>query len=155
MNFKGLALLFNAVLFVATAWAGVVPGKWEKVQAEKPGTEMIISLTAGDQIRGAYQEVRVDEILITVDGMQRALPKPGIAKITTGERRMDPLWQGPLIGFAIGAAIGVAFAASDPWSRQKPALWILLPSALGAALGLGVDAAIQTRITLYKAPRVD
>ena len=153
MDRKALALVFVGLLVATTVRAGVVPGRWEKVQAERPGTEMIITLTAGDEIRGAYQEVGKDEIFVTVNGTQRTLPKSGIAKITTEERRTGPLWNGPLIGGAIGgslAAIGVAAYGGD-------SDWVFIPvwAAIGAGIGLGIDAAVQSRITLYKAPGVD
>ncbi len=155
MDRKTLALVFNGLLVVATVRAGVVPGRWEKVQAEKPGTEMIITLTAGDQIRGAYQEVTPEGLLVTVDGSRRELPKSGITKVTTAERRTGPLWNGPLIGAAAGGLIAAIFGAVDDVKGDNA--WIAIPivAGIGAAIGLGVDAAVQSRITLYKATGVD
>ncbi len=99
------------LLLVTSAWAGVVPGRWEKVQAEKPGTEMIITMSSGDVIRGEYQEVGDEELLMTVEGESRAVPKSAIAKITTAERRTGPLWNGPVIGAAVGGGLAGIVAA--------------------------------------------
>jgi len=155
MERKALRLLVIVLLAFASARAGVVPGRWDKVQAEKPGTEMIVILTSGDEIQGMYQEVGSQELRITVDGAQRALPKSGIARITTAERRTGPLWNGPLIGAIIGgslAAIGIAaYERLDSETLPYVAAW----AGIGAGIGLGIDAAVQSRITLYKAPGME
>jgi len=140
------------MLLVSYAWAGVVPGRWEKVQAERPGTEMIITMTSGDVIRGNYQEVGEQELLMTVEGASRSLPKSGIAKITTAERRTGPLWNGPVIGAAVGG--GLAGLAAARLEGDGAAGAIAICALIGAGIGLGLDAAYQTRITLYKAPGV-
>ena len=142
------------LLLVTSAWAGVVPGKWEKVQAEKPGTEMIITMSSGDVIRGEYQEVGDEELLMTVEGESRAVPKSAIAKITTAERRTGPLWNGPVIGAAVGGGLAGIVAAGLHESEGAAAA-IGLCALIGAGIGLGADAAYQTRITLYQAPGVE
>lgn len=155
MDRKALVLLVDGLMVFATALAGVVPGRWDKVQAEKPGTEMIVTLTSGDEIRAMYQEVGTDELVVAVDGSQRALPKPGIAKITTAERRTGPLWNGPLIGAAICGTIAAIGVAAYP--DRDSDMWGFVPiwAGIGAGIGLGIDAAVQSRITLYKAPGVE
>jgi len=155
MNRKALALVFNELLLVASLSAGVVPGKWEKVQAEKPGTEMIIRLVSGEEIRGAYQEVAADSLLVTVDGRPRTLPKAEVAKITTAELRTGPLWNGPLIGAAVGGIVGAISVSGDNLDSDAGQIVIPLGIAIGAGIGLGVDCAFQSHITLYKAPGVE
>ncbi len=151
---KTFALVFLLAVSVSAVQAGVVPGRWEKVLAEKPGTEMIITLASGDQIRGAYQELGDQELLVTVEGASRALPKSGIAKITTAERRTGPLWNGPVIGAAIGGGIPL-IASAGLEHRDGIEVVALFGALIGAGIGLGIDAAYQTRITLYKAPGVE
>jgi len=151
---KGIALVLLLVMSASAVQAGVVPGRWDKVIAEKPGTEMIITLLSGEEIRGAYQEVGAEALLVTVGGASRDLPKSGIAKITTADRRTGPLWNGPVIGAAIGGGIPLIAAAGveHPDGIEIVALFGAL---IGAGIGLGIDAAYQTRITLYKAPGVE
>jgi len=155
MNRKALALVLNGLLVLVVVQAGVVPGRWDKLLAESPGTEVIITLTVGDEIRGAYQDVTAETLVVMVDGARRELPKSGIAKVTTAERRTGPLWNGPVIGAAVGGLSAAIITAADDLKNDDA--WIAIPivAGIGAAIGLGVDAAIQTRITLYKAPGVD
>jgi len=152
---KTFALVFLLAVSVTAVQAGVVPGRWEKVLAEKQGTEMIITLASGDQIRGAYQELGDQELLVTVEGASRALPKSGITKITTAERRTGPLWNGPVIGAAVGGGLAGIVAAGLHDTGGGAAAGIALSALIGAGIGLGIDAAYQTRITLYKAPGVE
>ena len=149
---KVIALVLG-LLLVNYAWAGVVPGRWEKVQAERPGTEMIITMSSGDVIRGDYQEVGDQELLMTVEGESRTVPKSGLAKITTAERRTGPLWNGPVIGAAVGGGLaGIAVAGLE--HREGAAGAIAIIALIGAGIGLGIDAAYQTRVTLYQAAAV-
>ncbi len=156
MDRKALALVITAVLLMTTAHAGVVPGRWEKVQGEMPGTEVIITLTAGDEIRGSYREIGKDELFVTVNGTQRALPKSGIAKIMTAERRTDPLGNGAVIGLAIaGSFAAIGLAASGLGGDPKAWVGVPLWAAIGAGVGVGIDSIVRSRIMLYKAPGMD
>ncbi|RPI28638.1 MAG: hypothetical protein EHM61_04365 [Acidobacteria bacterium] len=147
---KAIFVVFAGVFLTISAQAGVVPGRWEKVQAEKPGTEMIIALVSGEQIRAVYQEVGADSLLVTVDGSPRTIPKPEVAAITTAQRRSDSLINGALIGAGIGLAIGLMGMRDEDLNAA------IVPLAAGVwtGIGLGVDAAVRTKTTLYKAPGV-
>lgn len=148
---KAIAVVFTTLFLTIVAEAGVVPGRWEKVQAEKPGTEMIIRLVSGEEIRGAFREVGSDSLLVTVAGSPRTLPKSEVAKITTAERRAGRLWKGALIGAGIGTVIGLIGAKGEDMS----AVIIPLAAAGWAGIGLGVQAIAQSRVTLYQASGVD
>ncbi|RPI28637.1 MAG: hypothetical protein EHM61_04360 [Acidobacteria bacterium] len=152
---RAIAFLITGLFFTITARAGVVPGRWEKVQAEKPGTEMIITLSSGEEFEAVFKELTADSFVMTLGGSERALPKSGVRKVTTAERRTGPLWNGPVIGAAVGALIAIIGANVDDVSGDDA--WIAIPivAGIGAGIGLGVDAAFQTRITLYKAPGMD
>lgn len=155
MNNKIIASVLTAFCVVGCVWAGVVPGKWDKLIARSPGTEIIVTLTSGEQVEGTYQELGGESLLMTVAGAPRNIPKSGIAKITTAGQQ-DSIWNGALIGAAAGgiaAAVAVGTYSKNEGGNNN--LWIAVPLCAGAGLaaGIGVDSAFQGRETLYEAPR--
>ena len=155
MNNKIIASVLTAFCVVGCVWSGVVPGKWDKLIAQSPGTGIIVTLTSGEQIEGTYQELGGDSLLMTVAGAPRNIPKSGIAKITTAEPQSDSIWNGGLIGAAAGGiAAAVAVGTYNANEGENNYLWIAVPLCAGAglAVGIGVDSAFQGRVTLYEAP---
>jgi hypothetical protein len=136
---------------------GVEPpqGRWNKVEAEKPGTGLIVTVRGGELIQCSLKSLSGEMLtVVTLDAGERMIPKSAVEKIVTLEKRSGPLWNGALIGAAIPATFfGIAFAASgDSSDAGAAAVAILLTAGIGAAIGTGIDAAVKGHVTLYKAP---
>lgn len=145
------AIVFGLLIFSATALAETIPGRWEKVDALQPGTGIIVSLEGGERLECEF--VSADDTAITIreSGAERNLPKSGVQKIVAAEKKgTGPLWTGAVIGALVGVAVGgiVASQVNDSGTKAGD---ILGCAAIGAGVGLGIDAAVGARETFYKA----
>ena len=59
-----LLLLFHSVLLHAE----VIPGRWEKVEAQKQGTELTLILHSGEPVYGLLKEVTHDTVIVIEEG---------------------------------------------------------------------------------------
>ena len=73
-----------------------------------------------------------------------------VSRVALGERPAhaqgrDSLWNGAVIGAAVGAGAGIAFAHTvrDSDTSSQYAHGALIFGALGASIGLGVDALLD------------
>ena len=157
MRFKTVVIASGLVILgvLSAASAEVVPGRWEKVDSLTRGTGIIVSMTGGDRMECEF--ISSDPEGITVvdsDQSERTLPKSGVKKIQTiAKTGKNRVWDGALIGAAIGAAAGgITVAAVGTDDDSGNAAGVLLATGIGAGVGLGVDAAVGARETLYVAP---
>lgn len=149
-----LSLLFlaNTVLYAQSA--EIPLGRWNKVEAERPGTGIVVTLDGGEVIEGFYKSLSADMLTILTDETkERTLPKSSVAKIVTREKRSGPLWNGAVIGAAIPGTIGIIACASYDGERGPCFAVTAIWAAIGAGIGVGVDALYKGQVTLYKAPK--
>lgn len=68
------------------------------------------------------------------------------------ERRSDPLLNGALIGAAVAIGAGLSFCTlTEPWENCRDDVGPMLRiGALGAAIGIGIDALIEERNPGYR-----
>jgi len=59
-----LLLLFHSVLL----HADVIPGRWEKVEVQKQGTELTLILQSGEPVYGLLKEVTHDTVIVIEEG---------------------------------------------------------------------------------------
>ncbi len=154
------------VLAPVNASAQVVSTSFEQLQAlVKPGDTVDITDTSGRRTRGTLGELSRSSLeLLTrktgADGREnlvrdRQLFERDVQQIQLVRR--DSLWNGTLIGFAPGAAIGMFIlfvgAGCDCYtveSRAPIALsTMLFAGGIGALIGGTVDASIVKRTTVY------
>ena len=153
-----VSILTIAFLTISSLTAGVVPGRWEKVDSLIEGTGIIVKMDGGDRIEGEFFSSDAQSITIqTFEQVERDLPKAGVKKIQTIEKTgHNKIWDGALIGAGIGAgAMAITFTASGRrnWNyKEAAAAGLLLSAGIGAGIGLGIDAAVGARETLYLAP---
>ena len=56
MKRQRLARLLAVIGWLSTpAFASVIPGRWEKVDALTPGFEIVVTLKSGDRLEGAFK----------------------------------------------------------------------------------------------------
>ena len=138
-----LLLLFHSVLLQAQ----VVPGRWEKVEAQKQGTELTLILHSGEQVYGLLEEVTRDMVIVVDEGGgQRSVTKVSIHRVET--TRIDSTRNGTLIGLAIGGAAGSLSGAffATALSERPTASEYLGGALICGAIGAGIGAAIGYKV---------
>lgn len=147
-----------AVIGIAPAFGGVVPGQWEKVEAVEPGSQIVVFLKSGDRIEGTFKEVGEQDLAIADGQGERRLPKTSVAKIETAPFD-DGKGDGTLTGAALGAlglgVLGALAGSMDDESNntgQAAAFGAALGAGAGAGIGFALDSAKKGSTVLYKAP---
>jgi hypothetical protein len=142
--------------------AEIVRGRWEKVEALRSGTGIIVKLKAGDRIEGAYQGLWPEELRVKdLSGAELRLPKSSVLSVETAEKVRDRLGNGALIGAGAGAAAGFfsllgfakAVTASGPIMDREAAGYYfsaaMVGAGIGAVAGVVIDSRIKQREILY------
>jgi hypothetical protein len=135
----------------------------EKIRARvKHGQKVSITDDQGQEIKGRISTMTADGLTILVDGQSADVPYDRIVRI---DRPNDILKNGALIGFGVGAALGVLAMASysEPEGCQAVRAWgcgepsaggmfagTLLLGGLGTAVGVGIDALIRRDSKIYQ-----
>ena len=135
-------MLFHSVLL----HADVIPGRWEKVEVQKQGTELTLILQSGEPVYGLLKEVTHDTVIvIEEDGGQRSVTKSSIHLVET--TRIDSTRSGTLIGLAIGGAVGSIGGVRivSGFSVPKASEYLQVALFCGA-IGAGIGAAIGYRV---------
>ncbi len=123
--------------------AQVIPGRWEKVEAQKQGTELALILHSGEQVYGLLEEVTHDTVIVVEEGGgQRSITKLSVHHVET--TRIDSTRNGTLIGLAIGGAVGSVSGAlfAGAFSDNPKASDYLQGALICGAIGGGFGAAI-------------
>jgi hypothetical protein len=146
-------IVANVLLFAQGS--PIPPGRWNKVQKEKSGTGIIVTLQGGEMLTCSLKSISQDTIIVTTENAkEREIPKIAVRKIITEGKRSGPLWNGGIIGAAIPIAIcaiaSAGYSGSD--KGKDTATCIAVGGAIGAAIGIGLDAAVRNQNTLYMAP---
>ncbi len=151
MRFRKSTIVFVlGILATAALEAGVIPGRWEKVEGLPEGTALIVELSSGDRFQGALAEVNELEIVLLTVSDELRLLKTTVVRVTRVDKVNDGAWDGAAGGAFIGAAVGGAGAASAEGSNV--AANAALGAAIGGLIGFALDKVIKTTEVLYVAP---
>ncbi len=153
LSILSVVLLANTMMYGQEA--EIPQGRWNKVESEKPGTAIIVTVRGGEEIQCSLKSLSADTLaVVTLEATERKIPKAAVEKIVTLEKRSGPLWNGAIIGAAIPATLGIlAINAGGSTSCRGCAAAVAVWTGIGAAIGVGIDAAVRGQITLYKAPK--
>ena len=138
--------------------AQVVPGRWEKLDSQPTGKQIIVILKAGDRLECAFKESGADDLtVITSTGRELSIAKSEVREIESQEKIKDSLLNGALIGAGVGLGIalaGLAAAGSGEGDVLSSAKVFAPLLGVGAGLGVGmaIDASRQGTEVLYQAP---
>ena len=138
--------------------AQVVPGRWEKLDSQPTGKQIIVILKAGDRLECAFKESRADDLtVITSTGRELSIAKSEVREIESQEKIKDSLVNGALIGAGVGLGIalaGLAAAGSGEGEALDSAKWAAPLLGVGGGLGVGmaIDSSKQRTEVLYQAP---
>jgi hypothetical protein len=134
-----------------------LPGAWDRVEALRLGSRLLISLKSGEQVDRAFADLRPDVLVLTDSaGAESSLPRVDVQRIVAVEWR-DGLTNGVSIGAGIGLAAALAIltglGAGDGYVLPS-AKWgaPVLLSAAGAMFGAIIDNAQRRDELVYLAP---
>jgi hypothetical protein len=97
-----------------------------------------------DEITGHLLDLGPAGATLLVDGVRREVPIASVLRVQT---RGDSLWNGALVGAAVGA---VTFALVAAEYGDEAVVGGLVGTALWASIGASVDALIPGRTTIYR-----
>lgn len=111
---------------------------------------------AGAETSGKLLVFCAESVRLLVDGGERRFELEDVARI---ERR-DSLRNGAIIGASVGLVLGLVTAGISDCPGDDPggscagfrALALVMTTGVHTALGIGIDALIPGRTTLYRAP---
>jgi hypothetical protein len=159
MNAMTSAILF--FLVVANSWlsAGVVPGRWEKVEALMEGQAVTVKLESGEEIKAMYKDLTEVSILLDRGGEEELeIPKSAIVTVISQKRICDDsLGNGAIIGAAVGGgfALIAGFSLAGGDDTGYVAAIAALYAAMGMGVGAGVDSIVKGHEVYYQAPDRD
>ncbi len=152
-------LLLLAFLTLGRTDAGVIPGRWEKVDALPPGAHVEVVLRIGDErIKGSFEKSDAQSLTLTDEtGTQRRVAKPDVKRVLD-PGVSDSKWNGLLIGGAVGVGAGALLGPAiwggegETFTNADAALIYGLAGAFtGAFIGLLLDEMRDHPIVLYTA----
>jgi hypothetical protein len=142
---SGLASTLPAVTL-----AQPVPTLAELSQVVRPGETIVVTDTGGARVRGRLLQVSSSEVVVATDELRR-FEASAVERI----QRNDSLWNGTLIGAAVGGAIAALGVVATHGSSDSFYGWayvgVWAAPAAGAATGALIDRASMAAV--YSAPR--
>jgi hypothetical protein len=117
-----------------------------------PGMTVWVTDTTGREQRMRVVDVTATELVSTVDGATRRFAVADVRRVTT--RISDSPIEGALIGAAAAVASGLTLCrATEPWRNCIDDVGPMARiGAVGAGIGIVVDALIRGRQTVYETP---
>ena len=117
--------------------ASIIPSRWEKVDALKPGSKIVVQLKSQDRIDGTLMETNQEALTLTSeDGSPREIPKLAVQTVTQERPSNRSTWIGTGIGGAAGAGIGAGLSGGfDETFLARTDLMALTFGAVGALAG--------------------
>ena len=154
MKTQSFISVITLLLLVTTSLqAGVIPGRWEKLDSQPPGKQIIVTLKTGDRMEWDFKSSGPDDLTVTdPGGTERRVAKSEVQKILSAEKTFlgDSLLNGTLIGAAVCGTlflIPLIFSSGDADVGAGGA-WI----GFCAGMGAGIDALHKGTEVLYQAP---
>ena len=154
-----ISVITLVVLLTTSLQAGVIPGRWEKLDSQPPGKQMIVTLNSGDRMEYSFKSSGPVDLTVTDWNVnERKIPKSEVQTIVSAEKIGDSLLNGLLIGLGIGAASGVLATriecTDDPECTVNAGI-VAVPvgSVIGAVTGALIDRGISKSQLIYQRPK--
>jgi hypothetical protein len=152
--------VFLALVFVLTAAsaASAQPNtaqSFEQLQVlVSAGDEVKVVDRDGNRMAGRIADLSGSRLVLNVNGTKRSFVETDVREVR--RRGGDSLANGAWWGFGVGAGIGIlgvaSWCAAETCSGAALLIVPLCDGALGAGIGVGVDALIRGEKALYRAP---
>jgi hypothetical protein len=134
-----------------------IAGSMEQLRVlVKRGDQVRVIDVGGLETRGKIVDLSAGTLALLVDGQRREVIADDISTIR--QRRSDTLATGAKVGFGIGAGLGLLVALQlaavyDEVGASAVVAAALGYGALGAGIGVAVDAAITREQVIYAVPQ--
>jgi hypothetical protein len=135
--------------------ADVVAASFEQLAMQvPPGNTVTLMDVSGSRISGSIATLTSSELSLDVNGSKRDFNEGDVAAIW--QRRDDPLGNGARRGFFIGGALGALSVLGcmgecwDSWASAAGGMGLM--AAIGAGIGISIDALSRERETIYRRP---
>lgn len=115
----------------------------------RAGATIFVTDSSGREVSGTLRELSDTSLSVLVRGRPQLFPATDVALVR--QRRPDSLWNGLLIGAAAGTAPAIYWLLADPNECGGSICMDDLARGVlpGAAIGLGIDAAIRRKVVVY------
>ena len=150
-----IAILLAAVsLLLAVALAAAQEPVRDFSQLDtrlRPGDTIWVTDAQGREVKGEIVDLAPDSLTLKAGPARRFGPADATL---IRQRRHDPLWNGALIGFAVGGGLGLGMGNfSGSWDWGDAATGAVIFGGIGAGIGVGFDALIPgKKQVVYRAP---
>jgi hypothetical protein len=149
--------LLIAALSPGVASAQEAASNWPGLVSSQLSTVYVLDNT-GAETSGKLLRLNPDSIVLLVDGAERRFETARVARI---QKRGDSLRNGAIIGAVVGVAMGILTAGISDCPGDHPgggcpgsrAALFLVSTGVYSAIGVGIDALIPGRTTLYEASK--
>jgi hypothetical protein len=149
--------LLVAALSPGVASAQEAASNWPGLVSSQLSTVYVLDNT-GAETSGKLLRLNPDSIVLLVDGAERRFETARVARI---QKRGDSLRNGAIIGAVVGVAMGILTAGISDCPGDHPgggcpgsrAALFLVSTGVYSAIGVGIDALIPGRTTLYEASK--
>lgn len=142
------ASVFLCLILVSSELhADVIPGRWDKVDSQVTGTDIIIRLKAGDWIECVFNQADPDYLVVRDQkSVEHKIRKMDVARVETPAHATRSRSRGALIGALAGAApmagFGVLLGRGFGGHASDMAVGAAIFGAIGAGIGALVGGAI-------------
>ena len=137
------------ILAPSPAPAQTIAYSFEELQTVlKKGQTVIVTDASGQRVKGKLADVSPSSLVVFIPEA-RTFAEGTVTEI----RATDPVWNGALIGAAIGTGLAVWDYLIDPSEPGNAAIFTVA-IGLGTALGAGIDALVnRAGKAVYVSPR--
>ena len=157
MKVRTLIIVLAVIMVTASLQAAAIPGRWEKVDGLEPSFPIVVKLTSGEQYKAHYVRLDADNLIIEeAGGKVIRLRKEHVKQVASQAKIVnDSLWQGAVIGGAIGAVFGIIPAAgiANEGNQERATAAVAITAGIGAGIGLLMDAGTKAPEVYYRAPK--
>jgi hypothetical protein len=118
----------------------------------KPGDTIYVTQGTAPEQSARIVELSPSTLVVSMGGRQQNLSEQAVTRIR--QRLPDPLWNGAAIGAGVylGAA-ALAGGAGGAFEDCDAGCWAAngaISAGIGAAIGVGIDALVKGRKTIYQ-----
>jgi hypothetical protein len=149
-----LSLIVLIACAVPAAAQEAVPG-WDGLATSNLDTVHVLD-DMGSETTGTLIGIDADSISLLVNGNERSFERARVRRL---QKRGDSLKNGALIGAGVGvvlasitAAVADCPTASDTSGPGAKVGLAILGTAIYTGVGVGIDALVTGRTTMYEAP---
>ena len=144
-SFRQLVICILVISNCLLLQAGVIPGRWEKVDSQTPSTGLMVILKSGERINCFFKSSD-PESLTVVDPVagERRIPKFDIARVEGTRIGPDSNTNGTLIGMVPGLLLGIVGGAGG--GDGNVAASAIALGGIGALIGYVIDYVIDDNV---------